>query len=75
MDGRGRLDITVPMTFSFDETCDIGKETGSPVSPDYGERGNEFSGEVSWVQIDLEKDDHDHLISPEERVQVAMARQ
>jgi hypothetical protein len=74
MDGRGRLDITVPMTFSFDETCDVGKETGSPVSPDYGERGNEFSGEVSWVQIDLEKDDHDRLISPEERFQVAMAR-
>jgi hypothetical protein len=24
---------------------------------------------------DLEQDDHDHLISPEERFQVAMARQ
>ena len=74
-DGQGRLEITVPMTFSFDETCDIGKETGSPVSPDYGERGNEFNGEVNWVQIDLEKDDHDHLISPDERFRVAMARQ
>jgi arylsulfatase len=73
-DGQGRLDITVPMTFSFDETCDIGKETGSPVSPDYGERGNEFRGEVHWVQIDLEHDDHDHLITPEERFKVAMAR-
>jgi arylsulfatase len=68
------LDITVPMTFSFDETCDIGKETGSPVSPDYDERGNEFNGEVNWVQIDLEKDDHDHLISTEERFRVVMAR-
>jgi hypothetical protein len=28
-----------------------------------------------WVQIDLEKDDQDHLISPEERFQIAMARQ
>jgi len=74
-DGEGRVDITVPMTFSFDETCDIGRETGSPVSPDYGERDNEFSGEVQWVQIDLEKDVHDHLISPEERFRVAMARQ
>jgi arylsulfatase A-like enzyme len=74
-DGEGRVDITVPMTFSFDETCDIGWETGSPVSPDYGERDNEFSGEVHWVQIDLERDDHDHLISPEERFRVAMARQ
>jgi hypothetical protein len=72
--GSGRVGITVPMTFSFDETCDVGKETGSPVSPDYSERGNEFSGEVNWVQIDLEKDDHDHLISAEERFRVAMAR-
>ena len=29
----------------------------------------------NWVQIDLEKDDEDHLVSPEERYRVAMARQ
>ena len=74
-DGEGRVDQTVPMLFSADETCDVGKETGSPVSPDYGTEGNRFSGQVNWVQIDLEKDDHDHLISPEERFKVAMARQ
>ena len=74
-DGEGRVDRTVPMMFSADETCDVGKETGSPVSPDYGPTGNEFSGEVNWVQIDLEKDDHDHLIAPEERLRLAMARQ
>jgi len=44
------------------------------ISPDYGPSGNEFSGEVNWVQIDLGKDDHDHLISPEERFKIAMAR-
>jgi arylsulfatase A-like enzyme len=74
-DGEGRIDMTVPMAFSADETCDVGKEGGSPVSPDYGPTGNEFSGKINWVQIDLEKDDHDHLISPEERFRVAMARQ
>jgi arylsulfatase A-like enzyme len=73
--GKGRVEQTVPMVFSADETCDIGKESGSPVSPDYGPTDNEFSGKVNWVQIDLEKDDHDHLITPEERFQVAMARQ
>ena len=73
--GKGRVERTVAMIFSGDETCDVGKEGGSPVSPDYGPTGNEFSGEVNWVQIDLEKDDHDHLISPEERFRVAMARQ
>ncbi len=73
--GEGRVDATQPMVFSADETCDIGKEAGSPVSPDYGTNDNKFAGEVNWVQIDLEKDDHDHLISPEERFRVAMARQ
>ena len=73
--GEGRVETTVPMFFSGDETLDVGRGTGSPVSPDYDPRHNEFSGEVNWVQIDLEKDDHDHLISPEERFKLAMARQ
>jgi hypothetical protein len=34
-----------------------------------------FTGKVNWVQIDLGKDDHDHLISPEERLRLAMTRQ
>ena len=73
--GEGRVEKTVPMAFSGDETCDVGKETGSPVSEDYGSTGNEFNGEIEWVQIDLDKEDFDHLISPEERFKVAMARQ
>jgi hypothetical protein len=32
-------------------------------------------GKVNWVQIDLGKDTHDHFISPEERLNLAMARQ
>jgi arylsulfatase len=51
------------MLFSADETCDVGRETGSPVSPDYGPEGNAFNGDVNWVQIDLEQDDHDHLVT------------
>jgi arylsulfatase len=74
-DGEGRLETTIPMAISCDETLDIGKEGGSPVSPDYGPKDNGFSGTVNWVQIDTEKDDHDHLISPEERFKIAMARQ
>lgn len=73
--GQGRVERTVPMAFSADETCDVGKEAGAPVSPDYGPEHNAFSGEVNWVQIDLEKDDLDHMISPEERYRIAMARQ
>ena len=73
--GQGRVEQTVPMAFSADETCDVGREAGSPVSPDYGAEVNAFSGEVNWVQIDLEKDDNDHLITPDERYRIAMARQ
>jgi arylsulfatase A-like enzyme len=74
-DGEGRIDMTIPMIFSGDETCNVGRDAGSPVSPDYRPRDNKFSGQVNWVQIDLEKDDHDHLITPEERFRVAMAKQ
>jgi len=74
-DGEGRVDMTIPMIFSGDETCDVGREGGSPVAPDYGPTGNEFNGTINWVQIDLEKDDQDHLITPDERFRLAMARQ
>jgi len=75
--GDGRVDMTVPMAFSGDETCDVGKGTGSAVSPDYNAKHNEFNGEVNWVEIDIGKDsvNLDHLISPEQRLELAMARQ
>jgi arylsulfatase A-like enzyme len=73
--GEGRVDVTVPMLFSADETCDVGRGTGSAVSPDYDPRDNEFNGEVNWVQIDVEQDNHDHMIAPEDRFRLAMARQ
>ncbi len=72
-DGSGRLERTEPFPFSGDETLDLGDEFGSPVTTDYGERT--FSGEVRWAEIDVGLDDHDHLISPDERFRVAMARQ
>jgi hypothetical protein len=75
--GEGRVGATAAMVFSADDTCDVGVEGGSVVSEDYGPRGNEFTGEVSWVQSDLDDDaaDADHLITPEERLHIAMARQ
>ena len=53
--GEGRVDMTVPMVFSADETTDVGKDTGTPVSPDYGATGNAFNGRVHWVQIDIDE--------------------
>ena len=33
--GEGRVEGTVPMLFSGDETTDLGTDTGTPVSDDY----------------------------------------
>ncbi len=75
--GKGRVEGTVPMAFSGDETADVGRDTASPVSDDYEGQKSIFSGSVSWVQIDLDEssEDLDHLITPEERFRIAMARQ
>ena len=75
--GEGRIDNTVPMVFSADETTDVGSDSATPVSDDYGPRDSEFTGRVLWVQIDVDAaaEDTDHLITAEERLRVAMARQ
>jgi arylsulfatase A-like enzyme len=74
--GEGRVEHTVPMMFSADETLDLGRDTATPVSDDHGS-DNAFTGRVRWVQIDVDEsaEDVDHMISPEERLRVAMARQ
>jgi arylsulfatase A-like enzyme len=75
--GEGRLEATVPLVFSGDETADIGRDTASPVSDDYQGETSVLTGSVAWVRIDLGDDavDADHFISPEERLQVLLARQ
>ena len=75
--GEGRVDATEPMMFSGDETTDVGSDSATPVSDDYGPRDSAFTGRVGWVQIDLDDaaEDLDHLITPEERYRVAMTRQ
>jgi arylsulfatase len=75
--GEGRVERTEPLVFSADETCDVGFQAGSPTTDDYGERGTKFTGDVNWVEIDVGKDaiNLDHLITPEDRLHLAMARQ
>jgi arylsulfatase len=75
--GEGRLDGTVPLIFSGDETTDLGQDTGTPVTDDFGPAGRTFTGKIDWVQIDIDEaaEDLDHLITPEERLRIAMARQ
>jgi arylsulfatase len=75
--GEGRVEATVPMLYSADETCDIGSDTASPVSDDYTPQTSRFTGAIDWVQLDINEaaESVDHLITPEQRLQIAMARQ
>jgi arylsulfatase A-like enzyme len=75
--GSGRVDATVPMLFSADETTDVGSDSATPVSDDYGPKDSAFTGRIHWIQLDGDAaaEDVDHLISPEERLRIAMARQ
>ena len=44
--GQGRVDATQPMIFSGDETTDVGSDSATPVSDDYGPKTSRFSGRV-----------------------------
>ncbi len=46
------------------------------MTDDYAPHHSSFNGKVNWVQIDLNEaaEDNDHLITPEERLRIAMAR-
>ncbi len=74
--GEGRVEHTEPLVFSADETCDVGDDFGSPVTRDYP-REPKFTGEVNWLEIDVDKDaeNTDHLITPQQRLNLAMAQQ
>jgi arylsulfatase len=74
---EGRVENTIPMLFSIDDTADVGEDSGTAVSTDYGSQSSRFTGTISWVQIDIDAAaaDDDHLIGPEERLRIAMARQ
>lgn len=77
VDVAGRVDATVPMVFSLDETADVGQDTGTAVSDRYISARSRFTGKIEWVEIDVDAAaaDEDHLINPEARLHLAMARQ
>ena len=49
---KGRIEQTVPVRVSADETLDIGEDTGTPIVRDYTVPFK-FTGEVEKVVIDL----------------------
>lgn len=74
---EGRLEATVPLVFSLDETTDVGHDTGSPVSKDYGAEDNAFTGTVESVLLQVAEGatDFNNLVDPELRLSMALARQ
>jgi arylsulfatase A-like enzyme len=75
--GTGRVESTQPMVFSADETTDVGTDSATPVSDDYTPKDSLFNGRIHWIELDLDDDgrDADHLVTPEERLRIAMTRQ
>ena len=74
---EGRLERTVPLVFSLDESCDVGLDGGLPVSDDYRSESSGFTGTVRTVLLELAdgESDFNHLIDPQLRLSVALARQ
>jgi len=49
----GRIERTQPMIFSADETAGVGIDDATPVTSDYKERDNAFTGKILKVTIDV----------------------
>ncbi len=73
--GEGKLAATLATIFSADDGCDVGEDSGSPVSPDYSSVGNAFNGEVKGVQLSIADDPNNHAVNPEDAIKAAMGRQ
>lgn len=75
--GEGDVEATLSMVFSADDGCDVGEDSGAPVSPDYGPLGNAFNGEVKGVQLSIadDPDNSDHMVNPQEAIRAALGRQ
>jgi hypothetical protein len=75
--GEGEIGATLAIIFSADDGCDVGEDSGAPVSPDYGSQDNAFNGEVKGILLSIADDpaNADHLVTAEDALRVAMARQ
>jgi arylsulfatase len=73
--GTGRIDATVPLVFSADETSDVGLKRGSPLTPDMPAQKSAFTGSVDLVVLETSGESTDHLLDREQVLQMLMARQ
>ena len=74
--GSGRVEGTMAIIFSGDETSDVGMKRGSPITVDVPVENNAFTGTVRAVVIQTDlKEDLDSLMSREDLLNIVMARQ
>jgi arylsulfatase len=50
---EGRINRTQPNIFSADETADVGVDEATPVTEDYKEGANGFTGKIQKVTVEL----------------------
>ena len=74
--GKGEIPMTQAMIFSAEDGCDVGEDSGAPVSPDYGPVGNAFSGEVRGVLLSIDDDRNKpgEVVSPEQTLRAILGR-
>jgi hypothetical protein len=72
--GSGRVEHTEGIGFGYEYT-DVGRDAQSPVTDDYPIGDNAFTGTIKWLELEGGEDSHDHLIDPEDFINVAMAKQ
>lgn len=75
--GEGDIAATLAMIFSADDGCDVGEDSGAPVSPEYKAGDNRFNGEIKGIQLAIADaaENSDHLVKAEDAIRMAMARQ
>jgi hypothetical protein len=73
--GSGRIERTMAIIFSGDETSHVGIKRGLPITAEVPLEKNAFTGTVQAVVIQTEvKQDVDRLISGEDLLNIVMAR-
>jgi arylsulfatase len=50
---EGEIGHTTPFLFSADETADVGTDGATPVTEEYAEGDNAFTGKIETVTVDL----------------------
>jgi arylsulfatase len=53
----------------------VGVDACTSVTDDYPARGNEFNVKINRIQIDLEPDDHSHLLDTDHMAHVRLVKQ